>query len=110
MSDDIQKLPTIVMVDPDQTARSQNAGYLRSWGFDVIEAESSTQCLSIISGRRDIDVLFSRVALEALNGFELALQVRKDRPLIKVVLATNDGMAAHKTRLLCDQYLWTQRL
>src|SRR4051812_40136827 len=108
MKDDAEKLPTILMVDVDEAARSRNAAYLRAWGFDVIETENAVQCLSIIAARPEVSVLFTRVALEGLNGFELALEVRRERPGIEIVLATNDVMAAHKIRHLCDQHLWTK--
>jgi len=108
MTDDIKPLPAIVMVDADTTAREQNARYLRGWGFEVVETETPVQCLDVLAQRPDVGVLFTRVALGDVNGFELALLVRRDRPSIKVFMATNDEMAAHKTRALCDQYIWTK--
>jgi CheY-like chemotaxis protein len=108
MTDIARVLPTIVVADGDNDARSRNASYLRSWGFHVIEVETSAQCLAILESGANAGVLLARVALGELNGFELALLVRKQWPEVKVFLATNDAMAAHRSRALCDQYIWTK--
>ncbi|WP_420472661.1 PAS domain S-box protein [Noviherbaspirillum sp. ST9] len=67
-------------------------------GFEVLSASNGKDALEIVRRTPDIDVVFSDVAMPAMDGIELARQVRSLAPSAKIVLASGYASNAAKAR------------
>jgi len=78
---------TVLVVDDEPGVRTVAALSLRKRGFEVLEASSGSQALDI-SRHPDaaFDVLLSDVRMPGMNGFDLAMTLRAERPSVSLVL------------------------
>lgn len=96
--------PTVLVVEDDVLIRLVIGEHLRDCGYRVIEAESGDEAMEMLA-RTDlpIDLVFSDVQMPGeVDGFDLARWVRRERPMMRVILTS--GVAK-----LCDaaEYLET---
>jgi len=85
---------------------------LRREGFDTEIATDGSKALGIIkkttaNGLNPIDLVITDVIMPNMNGIELLRWIKKNRPLIPVILLTGFGdedAAAQTVRPGCDQY------
>jgi two-component system cell cycle sensor histidine kinase/response regulator CckA len=77
---------TILLVEDEQLLRSVIREALEENGYQVVEARSPAEALAALrqSGQH-VDLLLSDVVLPGINGFELAEEVRRVRPEIRIV-------------------------
>ena len=84
---------TVLVADGEVLVRHALADYLRRCGYEVIEAASSDEALTVLA-----------VTIGgSLSGFALAAWARASRPGLQVLLAGNVEKAADAAAGLCDE-------
>ncbi len=77
---------TILLVEDEVNLRRLARQYLETQGYKILEAEDSAAALQIVEGHRGtIDMLLTDVIMPGMNGRELAVQVSKQLPEIRVL-------------------------
>lgn len=80
---------TILVVEDDAAVRETVVQVLRSLGYQVIEALDQERALDYARSGAPIDILFTDVAMPGgLRGPELARQLRRIRPEIRVLFTS----------------------
>src|SRR6476646_10565708 len=78
--------PVVLIVEDDLLFRLQAAQRISKAEFDVVEASSADEAISILEARSDISVLFTDVQMPgSMNGLKLAAAVKGRWPPIKIV-------------------------
>ena len=104
----------VLLVEDDPEVRSSTADLLTILGFDVVMAAEARAALSILDQDVAIRVLFSDVAMPGgMNGAQLAVEVRRTHPDLKVLLASGypASILAQKydlpenVRVLCKPFM-----
>jgi len=99
---------TILIVDDELDLLHLTANYLNQLGYKTYLAENAQQAMSILAKHNDIDLLFSDVVMPGgINGYELAQQVTKDNPDLKVLLTSG---VASKTAVKDDQIRFSAQM
>lgn len=81
--------PTILVVDDERFVRPVYRRMLESVGYNVLEAADGSDALQTIEQHTGpIDLMVTDVVMPQLNGFELARQVKQQRPDMKVLYVT----------------------
>jgi PAS domain S-box-containing protein len=77
---------TILIADDESALRHAIVEILRSNGYKVLEAESSTHALEIARQHRgQLDILLTDIVMPGLRGPELARRVAKVHPEVQIV-------------------------
>jgi hypothetical protein len=77
---------TILLVEDESGVRAFARTVLQRFGYRVIEADSAETALSVLEGfDGPIDLLLTDVVLPGIDGRELAVRVRRDRPDLRVL-------------------------
>ncbi|WP_338501443.1 response regulator [Sphingomonas kaistensis] len=79
---------SVLLVDDHPEVRETTAALLRELGHDIIEASSGAEALTILEGRRDIDILLSDYAMPQLSGTDLLAKARQVLPNLPALLIT----------------------
>jgi CheY-like chemotaxis protein len=80
---------TILLVDDEPLVRESTRRMLSSLGYSVITAKNSEEALAIANERLDsIDLVISDVIMPGMNGLELARELSRRRPLVKVLFVS----------------------
>jgi CheY-like chemotaxis protein len=80
---------TILVVEDDEDVLLVAAENLRELGYHVETAVNAAQALEILRGDDPVDLLFSDVIMPGgMNGVQLALEARRIRPELKVLLTS----------------------
>jgi CheY-like chemotaxis protein len=89
---------TILLVEDDALVRDHIAGLLTSLGYRVTPVENAAAALRYLSDEAMPDLLFTDVVMPGrISGFQLAAQLRKRWPELKVLLMSGypgDGSTA----------------
>jgi DNA-binding response OmpR family regulator len=94
---------TILIVEDEVLIRFDVADYLRSCGYQVIEAANASEALSILQSGRRVDLMFSDVQLPgSMDGFALARWVRTHRPEVRVLLTSGATRSTEIAGELCE--------
>jgi len=97
-------LETVLLVEPEESARGVISEFLRECGFEVILAESGEDALKMIERGSSISVVLAAVKLQGdMNGFHLARNIRTYYPDIDVLLVSDDAESAEAASDLCDE-------
>ncbi len=75
----------ILMVDDELLLLAEAAEIVRDFGFDVLEASSAAEALTMIDPDKPIDLLLTDVHMPRMNGFQLAKAVRSQLPDVKIL-------------------------
>ncbi len=79
----------ILLVEDDEDVRTYTSDCLRELGYRVLEANSGEDAMELLHRSEEvIDLLFTDVVMPGMNGEELAIALRKDRPDLKVLYAS----------------------
>ena len=78
---------TILIVDDQVELRELAEEILVEYGYQVISAESAVHALELIENH-SIDLLLSDVIMPDMDGYQLAKEIRRKRPEIKVQLVS----------------------
>jgi len=104
---------TILVVEDDPDVRAFVASALGILGYEILEAEDGPSALALLEENQGIDLLFTDVVLpRGMNGRELADEIRKREPDIKILFTseyTENAIVHHGrldagTRLLAKPY------
>lgn len=80
---------TVLVVEDDDDVRTYSVDILRELGYRVIEAHDGPSALRLLERQTRVDLLFTDVVLPSgLTGAEVAAEVRKLRPEIRVLFTT----------------------
>lgn len=85
--------PTILVVDHEILSRLAIAGELRQQGFNVAEAASAEEALSILHSGIPVDLMLADLSEPGIQDISsLVVTVRTDYPNVKVLIAApQDG-------------------
>jgi PAS domain S-box-containing protein len=76
---------TILVADDESALRHAIVETLRGNGYNVLEAETSTQALEMAQQQSQLDILLTDIEMPGLRGPELARRVAKVHPEVQVV-------------------------
>jgi signal transduction histidine kinase len=86
---------TILVVEDEADVLNVAVESLSDLGYRVLVAHNGDDALAIIGGPERIDILFSDVVMPGgINGAQLAIEARRFRPEIKVLLTSGYTAAA----------------
>ena len=86
---------TILIVEDDEDVLAVAAESLRELGYQVVTALNAAQALEILRGNQPVELLFSDVIMPGgMNGAQLAVEARRVRPELKVLLTSGYTAAA----------------
>jgi signal transduction histidine kinase/DNA-binding response OmpR family regulator len=94
-----------LLVDDDFLVRTGTTAMLEDLGHSVVEADSASEALKILSDTNSVDLLLTDFAMPGMNGAELIQIVRKGHPEIGAILmsgfaeANGNEMALSRIRL-----------
>ena len=96
--------PKLLVVDHDTLERSAIAGYLRECGYQVVEAVSATEAITLLRQRAaEFDIAFVAVDVPGdMDGFGLAHWIREHAPGMRVLLSATVEKAAKLASNLCE--------
>jgi signal transduction histidine kinase/CheY-like chemotaxis protein len=86
---------TVLVVEDDEAVLAMAIESLTDLGYRVLVAHDSQEALAIVKGSERIDILFSDIVMPGgVNGAQLAVEARRLRPDIKVLLTSGYTAAA----------------
>lgn len=77
--------PRILLVDDELLLLMEAALIIRDFGYDVMEASSGAEALTMIDPQRPVDLLLTDVHMPGMDGFTLANAARSKQPCLKVL-------------------------
>ncbi len=84
---------TVLLVDDDATIRMVVAGILEANGYRVLLALSGDEALEIWKVySSEIDLLFTDLQMPGMSGLELAQELTRMRPDLKVLYTSGSGI------------------
>jgi CheY-like chemotaxis protein len=75
----------ILLCEDEPSVRAISAEFLRSGGYEVLEAGSGAQALELAARRPDIALLVTDVVMPVMNGVQLGRALRERRPELEIV-------------------------
>jgi CheY-like chemotaxis protein len=92
---------TILVVEDDEGVRQYASEILRDLNYQVIEAKDSAAALRLLEADKKFDLLLTDVVLPGKNGRQLADEVLRRHPGVKVIFMTGYSRNAivHQGRL-----------
>ena len=89
---------TILIVEDDDSVRNPAAEFLKMEGFKVLQARTGLEALRIVQDSRSkLDLLITDIVMAGMHGNEVAEQLQKTQPGLKVLFMSGDTQAAAKT-------------
>ena len=86
---------TVLLVEDEPDLLAAAVELFRSIGYEVVTASNAREAVTILEQNEEIDIVFSDIVLgDGISGIELARQVERDHPALKVVLASGYPLAA----------------
>lgn len=79
---------TILIVDDEKKLCETAKSYLQRLGYRTLQANSGKEALEILSTTESVNLVFSDVIMPGMNGYELAFEVVKQWPDIKIQLTS----------------------
>jgi len=80
---------TVLVVEDEVAVRRIAVEILSTLGYHILEAGTAAEALAVLEDHDNIDVMFSDVLMPGgMTGIELARQVHKSYPNLKVLLTT----------------------
>ncbi|MBN8992195.1 MAG: PAS domain S-box protein [Rhizobiales bacterium] len=92
---------TILVVEDDALVRNYVLTQLHSLGYVTLDAGNATEALAIVKAGHPFDLLFTDVIMPGLNGRQLANEILKIRPEMKVLFTSGytENAIIHHGRL-----------
>ncbi len=78
----------VLVVEDEDRVRHISVDALRELGYTVVQASDGNQALEMLAIQPRVDLLFTDVVMPGMNGRELADEVVKQRPQVKVLFTT----------------------
>jgi CheY-like chemotaxis protein len=87
---DSEVLPTIIVVEDEVLLRLWISDELRDSGFTVLEAANAAEALQILNSSVTVHVVLTDVRMPGrMDGVALAEWLRRERPEVKVIIASS---------------------
>jgi len=99
--------PSVIVIEDEADLRNSVCAFLAGSGFDVRGAGAGDE-LTRIWAERPADILVIDVMLPGEDGFSIAARMRKQAPLVGIIMLTARGQAADRIaglELGADNYL-----
>ena len=94
---------TVLVVEDESGVLDFATSVLEDFGFKVLSAASGFEARELFANHSaEVDVLFSDVCLPDDDGLEIALDLRKERPTLPVLLASGYVNLAGNARRIVD--------
>jgi len=77
--------PVILCVDDEETPLLLRKFVLQKAGYDVITARSGREALTTVE-KNAVDLILSDYLMPVMNGAELTVQIKANRPTLPVIL------------------------
>ncbi|GKS11801.1 DNA-binding response regulator [Paenibacillus chitinolyticus] len=87
----------ILVADDDAHIRKLITLYLRSEGFDTIEAANGIEALSIMENST-VDIVILDIMMPHMDGWELCREIRRLYPEIPLLMVTAKGESGQKVK------------
>jgi PAS domain S-box-containing protein len=79
----------ILLVDDNEDILEVTSAMLTTYGYRVFCARSGAEALRMIESGHEVEILFSDIVMrDSMSGVELAREVRRLRPAIKILLTS----------------------
>jgi CheY-like chemotaxis protein/two-component sensor histidine kinase len=78
----------ILLVDDDPLVSMNTTELLMDLGHSVVEAPSASRALEVLESTDEFGVVITDYAMPNMNGLDLAIEIRRIRPDLPIVLAT----------------------
>lgn len=95
--------PVLLLFDRDVLIRTALAEYLRGCGFAVREVGTVREAEAVLASEHHVDLAFLDIGEDSAEGFGLAQTIRKQRPHLKVMIASGVASAAAEAGDLCEK-------
>ncbi len=97
---------TILIVDDEPALRELTGEVLEQCGYHILHAKDANAALKILT-EQAVDLMLTDVIMPGMNGYQLAKQVSKKYPEIKIIIASgyNDEANTHDIKNLSYLYL-----
>jgi DNA-binding response OmpR family regulator len=89
-------MPCVLIVDDEENHRRTLSIGLKLEGFDVIEAAAGADALRVLTLPPPVDIALIDLMIPGLNGLDLARQIRRMFPHVKVVLSSAYHLSARQ--------------
>ncbi|HEY5756749.1 MAG TPA: response regulator [Steroidobacter sp.] len=83
-----QSAETILLVDDEPLVRFGTSAMLADAGYNVIEADTAEAAIDLVDDGMKIDLLITDFAMPAMNGVQLAAELRKRNPTLPILMIT----------------------
>jgi CheY-like chemotaxis protein len=92
---------TILVVEDDKLVRDYVLAQLHSLGYVTLDAANATEALALVHTGHAFDLLFTDVIMPGMNGRQLADEILKVRPGLKVLFTSGytENAIIHHGRL-----------
>jgi CheY-like chemotaxis protein len=92
---------TILVVEDDKLVRDYVLAQLHSLGYVTLDAANATEALALVHSGRSFDLLFTDVIMPGINGRQLADEMLKVRPGLRVLFTSGytENAIIHHGRL-----------
>ncbi len=91
----------ILVVDDEQHICDMLSRHFQYMGYEVFTASNGNKALEFLESNR-VDVMISDIKMPAMDGVALLKQVRKEYPMISVIMMT--GYVTMENALACLRY------
>lgn len=81
-------LPTVLVVDDEQSIRDVARRILERGGYQVTEASNGLEGVALLAGGAQLDLLMADLDMPELGGDEMVRRIRTTRPDLKVLYVT----------------------
>jgi len=91
---------TILVVEDDKLVRDYALTQLHSLGYVTLDASNATEALAIVRTGQTFDLLFTDVIMPGINGRQLANELLKIKPDLKVLFTSGytENVIIHQDR------------
>jgi nitrogen-specific signal transduction histidine kinase/ActR/RegA family two-component response regulator len=90
----------ILFVEDDVLVSMASMQLLEDLGHTVYEASNATRALALLDAHPEIELLVSDVGLPGMNGHEMAAEMRRRRPDLKILFVTGYDRTSTRRRTL----------
>ena len=100
---------TILVVEDDPRVRRVAVARLESAGYTVLEAGNAAEALIVLDHHPEVALLFTDIAMPGMPGDQLAKEVRRRRPDIKVLFTSGYAEPEIAGKELAEDGLWLKK-
>jgi CheY-like chemotaxis protein len=98
--------PAVLVVDDEPAVRDTAVEAFKLLGVEAFDADGGESALRVLSGHPEIVLLFADVRMPGMDGRELAVEAKRMRPKLRIVLTSGYAgePATPRFRFLCKPW------